>query len=119
MAQGLHICNVENGYIFIVDPNNNNNQPLGESTVVYKTEQECRKAADDFARLVKTHRLRKVDGKFVKIKEGYTADKIKCFWHCYFNENGIEVFQRKRKRYMSKNNCKKGIESIFRIISEQ
>ena len=56
--RGYKIIRDGRGYRFVLIPNNNNCQPVGQSCL-YTSEKECRKGLADFAFLVKSEQLNK------------------------------------------------------------
>lgn len=118
----IRIENSDGGFRFYIYPSNNNSIPMGRSTQVYQGYNECNKASDLFKSLVLKNGLNAEDGRFVKIETGQIKAQagdgyITTYHFLYFDETGACVFEG-RSRYWSKQNCKKGIQSVFATINK-
>ena len=112
--RGYKIIKEAKGYRFVLIPNNNNNQPIGQSSL-YKNERECRKGLADFAFFVKSECLKgeMPDKLVIKKNENngyyyeYIIDPKIVFYRPYAYSGNS-----------AKENCKKVIRGIYKGIDD-
>ena len=108
----------ENGYVFAIFPSKNKSQPLGRSTKVYSSFQECSNALDSFIDLVSEHRITDHDFVHVRKHDVNTGSSILRRWTFHFYDtDGSELFARTTP-YCQKANCINGIQAVVRYAKE-
>ncbi len=98
----------DKGYLFILYPNNNNNQEVGRS-IYYLDRDKCSKALIDFKTFVNINKIDNDQSKFVNIKEKNER------WFFEYIKDGKVVFFR-YYGYEDEDNARKIISSIYKNI---
>lgn len=96
----------DKGYLFILYPNNNNNQEIGRS-VYYLEEKECSRALEDFKLFVRTNKISNAKSQYIRINKKNEK------WFFEYIKDGKVIFYR-RYGYVVKENARKIISSIYK-----
>lgn len=97
-------------YRFELIPPNNNEQPIGVSSL-YNTYEECEKARRYFSGFVKTHKLNSEKTNYVEIY----SDDLGRYYFGFIDSAGNIIFYRE-KGYWDKTECKRGIDRVYRAF---
>ena len=103
----------EDGYIFVILPENNNRQPLGIS-VNYNSLDECEDAKKQFCNMVEIHKLDEPKEPYIVIEK--EEGKIPQYYFKYYDGEKLLFFR--KSGYYQKVNCEKGVKAVYRIITK-
>ena len=107
--RGYRIKQENENWCFELIPSNNNNQPIGRSSLC-STKEECMERLKFFRRLIIENRISDENSPFISISK-----QLDRFTFCYIC-NGDKIYE--SNAYWQKESCKKGISAIYKYLDE-